>query len=299
MRQKKYLSMIVVVGALQLGFCACGKKEPPENTPDLTIADHKVPAAEAEAVGVSGPLELTLRVYKTKIKSEKESLWYQIQLRNIGDEEIRIFDSPFLVPTMIDIHGSVGASLQVTGPDGKRLKRRPHIGGYGGGVLFPGSPTWPVQNEDQRAEAAKKVALDSMWADRAILRRRTEYEDDLRRKGASEVEINRKSLEFDEDHPQSDALRKHRPSSFIALKPGAAITNLPWSDRHRSYPDLQKRFSEFVGYWYTQPGKYRISARFNNLSSDIVVDYNKDHGIPQRADAVLIETETIEFEVGR
>lgn len=278
---------------------ACKQTTPPPaaEKPDVSMRGDKIAAAEAEATGINGPFELTLRIFKTKIVSEKESLWYQVRLRNISREEIPVYDPAFLSPTPIEIHGSVGVSLQVTDPYGKRLKKRLHLHGYGGGVLVPGSPSWPIQDDDKRDAATKKKALDTMWADRAILRQRTEYEEKLRREGRSEQEIVRESLKFDEEHPQSDALEDPKPRPFVMLKPGASITSVPWTDRHVSDPDRQSEFSEFVGYWYSQPGKYLIHARFNNRSSDIVEDYNKEHGIPPRIDAVLVETRTIEFEV--
>lgn len=297
MKHRNFLRMITVVGALQLGYSACGKKEPQANNPDLSMRNLNTSAAEAEAVGVNGPLELTLRIFKTKIKSDKESLWYQVRLRNIGQEEIRIFDAPFLAPTRIDMHGSVGVSLQVTGPDGKQIKKRFYLGGNGGGVLVPGSPSWPIQEGDRRDEATKTRAIDTMWADRAILRERAEYEEALRRGGTSQEEIIRKSLQFDEEHPQSEALQKRRPSPHIALKPGAAVTTIPWTDRHVSDPERQSQFSEFAAYSYTQPGKYRIKATFDARSRGWVVEYDKKHGIPPRIDDVFVETKTIEFEV--
>lgn len=295
MRHRNHLRIIVAAGLLQLGFFACGKKEPPARSPDLTMSATKVPAAEAVVVGTKGPLELTLRVYKTKIKSEKESLWYQVQLRNIGREEIPIFDHAFLISAPVEIHGSAGASLWVTGPDGKFLKPMPSLGG--GAVLVPGSPSWPIQNGDKRDEATKKKVIDEMWADRAILRLREEYAQELERKGVSPKEIDRKTLEFNEEHPLSDDNAKPRPSPHKMLKPGASITTIPWTDRYATDPAIQREFSEFSGYWYAKPGKYRIKARFDNRSSDISVEYDKKHGIPPRKDAVLVETEAIEFEV--
>lgn len=295
MKHRNHLRIIVAAGLLQLGFSACGKNEPPVATSDLTMSAAKAPAAEAVAVGAKGPLELTLRVYKTKIKSGKESLWYQVQLRNIGREEIPIFDAPFLTPTSIDIHGSVGVSLWVTGPDGKFLKPMPNLGH--GAVLVPDSPSWPIQEGDKRDKATQQKIIETMWADRAILRLREEYAQELERKGISPKEIDRKTLKFNEEHPLSNDNKKPRPSPHIMLQPGASITTKPWTDRYVADPEIQREYSEFGGYWYTKPGKYRIKARFDNRSSDVAEEYDKKHGIPPRKDAVLVETEAIEFEV--
>lgn len=290
MRQKYFLRTTI---ALQLFLSACGHKEAEDKSDRVTV---HVPAAEAEAIGHSGPLELKLRIFKTKIKSEKEPLRYQIQLRNIGQEDIPIFDAPFLVPTPIEMHGSVGVSLLVTGPDGKFLKKRLRLDD-GGAVLVPGSPSWPIQGGDKRDEETKKKAIDAMWADREILRQRTEYEERLLKSGASQEEVSRKSLEFDEQHPLSGAPASVKPRPSIMLKPGASITTLPWTQRQNPDPERPSEFTEFVGYWYTQPGQYRIKAAFDERPRGWVAGEDRKHGISPRKDAVLVETNEIKFEV--
>lgn len=297
MRHRNHLRIIAVAGLLQFGISACGKKEPTAGTPALTMGAANAPAAEAVVVGAKGPLELTLRVYKTKIKSDKESLWYQVQLRNIGRKEILILDEPFLMPTSIEMHGSVGTALWVTGPDGKRLKPRLHLGGYGGGVLVPGSPSWPIQEDDKRDTATQQKVIDTMWADRAILRLREEYAQELERSGVSAKELDRKTAKFNEEHPFSDDNAEPRPGPHLMLQPGAAITTIPWTDRSAIDPAIKREFSEFVGYGYTKPGKYRIRARYDQRERGWVVEYDKKHGIPPKEDAVLVETPEIEFEV--
>ncbi len=281
--------------ATLLFAAACGKKEPPTSAANLDMRTAKEAAAEAETTGTKGPLELTLRVFKTGIKSRQESLWYQVRLRNVGKEEIAIFDEPFLASTPIDTYRGAGAVLWVSGPDGKALRSMPSLGG--GAVLTPDSPSWPIQPGDTRGDATKKKVIDDMWADRAILRRRVELEEQLEKKGVSPKERAQQILEFEKAHPNSTDNLKREPSPHVILQPGASITSIPWTERPKSDPRIQRDFTEFTGYWYSEPGKYRIKAFFDNRSSDIVENYYKEHGIPPRKDSVLVETSEIEFEV--
>lgn len=294
MRQN-HLRILGIASLILTGFSACGKKEPSPIPPTTTNRAVFVPSAEAEVVGTKGPLELTLRAYKTKVKSEEESLWYQVRLRNIGLKEIPVFDNAFLVSAPVEMCCSPGTSILVTGPDGKALKPMPTLGG--GAVLVPGSPSWPIQDGDTRDEATKKKVIDAMWADRAILRLREEHARKLEREKLPPEEFSRKVIDFEKRHPLSDDGAERRPSPHIMLKPGAAITSTPWTDRHISDPDIQREFTELTGYWYTKPGKYRIKAIFNRQTSTWEAEYNKTHGILPEEDAVLVETEAIEFEV--
>lgn len=295
MKNSKHLRLLAVLTILPL-VSACGKKEPaPANTADLSMSEAEEPKAEAEAVAVNGPLELTLRVHKTRIKSWEESLWYQVSLRNLGKEDIAIFDKAFLRPSPVEMHRSAGISLWVTGPDGKVLKPSPRLGD--GAVLMPGSPSWPIQEGDTRDKATQQQLIDTMWSDRATLRLRAEYAQGLRAKGVPEKEIDRRTEKFNEEHPLSDDGAKHKPGPYILLQPGASITNVASAREATSDPALPRGYTEFWGYWYTKPGKYRIKAAFDNRSSSVAAEYDKKHGIPPREDAVFVETKAIEFEV--
>lgn len=295
MGHRQHLRIIVLAAAVQLGLSACGKKEPAAVAPDLTMRGAADTVAEAVAVGVKGPLELTLRVYKTKIKSEEESLWYQVQLRNLGAKDIPILDPAFMGPSPVELHSSVGASLWVTGPDGKPLKPAPRPGG--GAVLVPGSPSWPIQEGDRRDKATQQKVIDTMFADRAVLRRREEYTQQLEKTKLSEKEIIRRVDKFNEQHPLSTDNAERRPSPHILLKPGASITSVASAQEATPQAGLPLGYTEFWGYWYTKPGKYRIKARFDRRQRGWVVEYDKSHGIPPSEDAVLVETAAIEFEV--
>lgn len=293
MGNRKHLRIIVLFAAVQLSLSACGKKDPAAVAPDLKMGGAAEPIAEAVAVGVKGPLELTLRVYKTKIKSE--SLWYQIQLRNLGQKDIPIFDEAFLGPSPVELHRSAGISLWITGPDGKPLKPAPRPAG--GAVLLPGSPSWPIQEGDKRDKAAQKNVIDTMFADRAILRLREEYAQQLEGTKLSHKEIISRINKFNEQHPLSTDNDQPRPTPHIMLKPGATITSVACAQEETPQAGLPHGYTEFWGYWYTEPGKYRIQARFDHRPRGWVVEYDKSHGIPQREYAVLVETATIEFMV--
>lgn len=295
MRHRQHLRIIFLSAAVQLGLSACGQKEPAAVAPNLKMGGATDSAAEAVAVGVKGPVELTLRVYKTKIKSGEESLWYQVQLRNLGSTDIPIFDSAFLGPSPVELHRSVGISLWITGPDGKPLKRAPNPGG--GSVLVPGSPSWPIQEGDKRDKAAQQKAIDTMFADRAVLRLREEYTQQLERTRLPEKEIIRRVDKFNEQHPLSTDNEPYQPSPHVLLKPGATITSVACAQVETPQAGLPRGYTEFWGYWYTKPGKYRISAAFNNQISSWEAEYNRTNNIATREDAVLVKTSPIEFEV--
>ena len=52
------------------------------------------PAPEASSVGKKGPVQLTLRLYKTRVRVKK-SLWFQLELKNIGKEKIWVSERAF------------------------------------------------------------------------------------------------------------------------------------------------------------------------------------------------------------
>jgi len=253
--------------------------------------------AEAERVATKGPIMLTLRVFKTRIKAKEESLWYQVEIKNVGQNKLAIDEPAFLTPASLGGGGGVGISLMVVGPNGKKLDLSPQMPDDSE-VLMPGSNTWPIAADDKRDEATKRSVVATMFADRDILRRREERVAELEKKGASDAEIVRKSLRFDEEHPQSDAPTAPKPRPYFWLEPGKTASTIPWvylgihRDRRAIAP-----FSEFHGYEYEKPGIYRIRAIFDRRPSGWTVEYDKKHNVSENEDRILVETGTIEFEV--
>lgn len=258
-------------------------------------ATSPAPVAEAESIGRGGPIELSLRLHKKSIKAGAESLWYQVGVRNVGDASIVLVDPPFLRPSPLEVYSGGGLVLWVTGPDGKAVKRR--LIPSRDGALAPGAPSWPTREGDGLDEAQKKKAVADVLVDRDILRRRTEMEDALARRGVTRDEIIKRSIEYDEKHPLSTS-KGEAPVQAITLKPGEIAMSRPWSADRRP-PGVPAVFSEFFGYSVEAPGRYEMKAILDGRSSDITVKLHKKYGVPERPEAIRVETQPIVFEVLR
>jgi hypothetical protein len=124
---------------LTLALTACGKKEQSTTPPNLSAPEKPSASigysgaaahlpAEAEVTASSGPVQLTLRIYKTKRKAKKKagqsfdpesSLLYQLELKNIGKKRFLVTSIFFSKPWDYGSEVNHGISIAALGPDGK------------------------------------------------------------------------------------------------------------------------------------------------------------------------------------
>jgi len=134
---------MTLLSAMLLCFAACGKKDDAPPTPLLSApqAMEKI-AAAAEVKASSGPIELSLLVRETQIKAG-DSIWEQIRIRNVGNEEIFVSDPIFFNPRELvtQSYSRYGIYLEAIGPDGKALKtERQTPANQGNDLILDGVP---------------------------------------------------------------------------------------------------------------------------------------------------------------
>lgn len=233
--------------------------------------------AQAEVHASSGPVELTLRLYKTRIRP-KERLWYQLRLRNVGSKPFAVGDDIFRDPIQTYSNYHVGIYFLIIGPDGKELRHRT--------VLAPHHDVAEEKPGRQRKlHPDDQKDLDSLLAQ-------------WRSEGLDIDAINRKLLDW---------LPLHRPEDEIpavVLKPGESVTTKPWAfyepwDQEFKRPPPQPigEFTELFNFDLNEAGKYRFRAVYDYRPSEWFRDWLKKHGMKeQKEHDVLAETPWIEVE---
>ncbi|MCX5795266.1 MAG: hypothetical protein NTY77_07230 [Elusimicrobia bacterium] len=232
--------------------------------------------SEAEVTASSGPVQLTLRIYKKQIRAH-HPLYYQIELKNIGTRPFPAVDDAFIDPWAQE-HRRVGVYLDVIGPDGKAPNRAElpppfslNVDPFKVGALPP---------PETKAGAAFRKKLEGMSA----LERSLAVGDYLRQ-GTAEYE-------------------KTRPRKGILLEPGASTTTVAWVLQDElqimaGKPPRQPvgQYTEFVVLDFSPPGKYRIRTVYDYLPGGWLTKFNGEHHLQPHPDQVKVATPFIEFEV--
>ena len=262
------------------------------------------PPPAATATAKKGPIQLTLRLYKTTLKSEK-SLWYQIELKNIGKEPIEVEDRIFRDPWVMryNIRDRVGIYFDVIPPAGTYkghkwptdsgitpLLSRP-IGGLG-------IPHWDWHREGYSAADKKELAdLEAKWA----------------KDGLSETEKVKAKHRWVEDWTsRKESEERADPAKKRWLAPGASTTTLAWAYRDPDpNPSLHSPFqaelrneeapvgdyAQLFDLYFRPVGKYRIRAVYDYAFSKESRRKFEKLGIKIAPWEVRIETPDIGFEV--
>lgn len=279
----------------------CGRKEQPPATPNLSApekpsASGTVPGtstqlpAEAEVTASSGPVQLTLRIYKTTIKARKDflqpfeddkHLLYQIELKNIGKNRFLVTDDEmFRVPGAYIVCESTtrfGTCIDVLGPDGKH----PYFS-----ALYFAADNHPfdygILPEPDDKEG---LALKATWE----------------KAGLTIQEIGSRFLERARRMLKEPPLEEKRPDPPLWLAPGASTSTLAWVHRDRVELINGKpmrapvgQFSELDVLNSSKPGKYRIRAVYNHEHQPEMV---RKYELRVYEDDVRVATPYIEFEV--
>lgn len=262
-------------------FClaACEKSPSPVPTPDLAPPGlpEKV-AAQAEVKASSGPVELTLRLYKTEIKLG-ESLWEQIRIRNVGDSDMIVSDPVFFDPWQLrkGIRAGYGIYIEVLGPDGKPLPRDPH-------------PNWGSSDVSDKPSGLLEVHGEE---ERAML-------DGWKKRGLSLEQINRKLVDFNLKKARDADASRELPR--IKLQPGESAETKSWfvysewdQFKKRPKPTPVGDFAELEFFDLDKPGEYKVRAVYDWAPTKWLIEARGK--IPVEPDEVLVRTPWVRITV--
>lgn len=234
-----------------------------------------------------GPVQITLRLQKKRIKVEK-SLWYKLELKNVGKTRIQIYDRIFKDPIAIHVNSKhrTGIYLEILDSNGNPLNVRP--GNYQVRYDWEGPEGRDYHYSPK--EKAEIIALESDWKKRGL----SEQQRNLALNAWNNELVKKKN------HAElSD------PVNRKWLAPGASTGTFAWSDRGpgeydgRSEDDesLRQGYAELWSYWLLKPGKYRLRAVYDYAQSNSTKALFKQHGKSQDPSWVEFNTPFIDFEV--
>lgn len=243
--------------------------------------------SESQVKAAKGPVQITLRLQKTKVKVER-SLWYKLELKNIGKKKIQIYDRIFKDPNAMHANSKTryGIYIEILDSRGKPLNVRP--GNYQERFDWEGPEG---QDYLYTAEEKKELrALQDEWKKRGM----TEQQQSL-----AVSDWNRELIEKKNNAEMAD------PAKKLWLAPGASTATFAWSDRGpgeyegRSDDDesLRQGYTELWSYWLLMPGKYRVRAVFNHAQSKTAKKILKKHGDAPNPSRIEFKTPFISFEV--
>ena len=292
MRPKKAIALALVTGIWAAAAEGVGGASPDLTHIIVSTQSGKAKEAMAEATGLKKPVELTLRILETKIK-RGERLWYQIQVKNVGEHEIQVMDrflfNPFRLQSNLTDSGQ-HIYLVLQGPDGEKLP----LAWLGRDV----ASYVPVDPKDPYVALVKEHA----------------------RRSGKEDELSMAALQ--------SKLGKYEPIvvPWMNLPPGKSIESLPWAFNpyltwggapNKGPGERKPRgdFAELPFFELEDSGRYRIKAVYDEIPpalDDLPPDVPEE-ALPElraffndpkaRAEkegfgAVFVETPWIEIQVG-
>lgn len=264
---------------------------------------NQPPAATSTAK--NGPIQITLRLYKTTVERER-SLWYQIELKNVGKEKIKVTDKIFRDPWAMheNIFRRAGIYLDVTAPPGRYLDahwpphkadgKSPQLRRGAGTVRYEYAEKSGVSPADGKAANEKLDRLEAKW----------------KKEGLSETQKTVARHDFWSAWNE-ELMRKEDEANVFWLKPGASTTTLAWSYRDldpyavhsgkdANVQDEEKQIGGYAQLWsyllfYT--GKHKIRAVYDYGVGDEERALDKKYGGGASPWRLEVRTPEIEFEV--
>jgi len=258
--KKKETSRVPVLAPPEKASSSVGQPGDQENVP-----------AEAEVKASSGPVELTLRIYKTKIRAHK-SLYYQIVLKNIGAKAFPAVDAAFRDP-WAQRHPE-GVYLDVLGPNGKEP-----------GWAWLGPTDVDTTNLPGFLPPPTTKEGASFWQK---LKGMSAFE---RSKAVMDYSARIKA-EYEKTHPE--------PPVGGLLAPGASTSTPAWvlpNDEGKPLRQPIGHFTELVHFDFSLPGKYRMRAVYDYRPDGWTIKWNRDHHRQPDEAQNVVKTPFIEFEV--
>lgn len=230
------------------------------------------PAATAK--GSTPPIELILRLYKTKIKAD-ESLWGQIEIKNVGKADITLSDDMFFKPWEIpDQSEHKPIHVAVFDAAGKPVKPLPGNFGWHGRRT-----TRKLAEVDPEEDRRIGIMLDGWKKD-----------------GLTKEQVDGKMREYNDRQHRADQ-DAERSSRNSQVAPGSALKSRPWAHLDRS-PNASEPQTPPIGqftelkYYFEKPGKYTIRAVYDYRMSERLKKLMK----PGETN-ILVKTNLISFEV--
>lgn len=245
--------------------------------------------AVAQVKGAKAPVQITLQLHKTTVKVGK-SLWYKLELKNIGKKKILVHDRFYKDPWVLheNCKSRLGLHLEILDPKGKLMRVQ-----RGGGSEKHDWEPEPGGTLRLTAEETKELDdLDAEWKKRGLTQQQRSVATG---RWTSEL-AHKKNKAEDSD-----------PAKQLWLKPGASTTTFAWAyrdpdeDADRSLEEAQiGDYTQLWSYDFPAPGKYRIRAVYDlaglvSYAKEIAKEYKTRMSI--RAEWVQVKTPFIEFEV--
>lgn len=274
-----------LIPAMLFCFAACGKKDDPVPTPVLSAPPAmEMIAAAAEVKASSGPIELSFLVRETQIKAG-DSVWEQIRIRNVGNEEIIVSDPIFFNPRELrkQSRSRYGIYLEASGPDGKALKVEHQTPANQGNDLILDRVSGFLE-----VEGPEEQSMLDAW----------------KKQGLSLREINTKLLDFNIKKRDEAAARIPRRDPTIALMPGqsagtkyAYFHSIQDKIHNRPIPHPIGDFARVDFFVLDVPGEYKIRAVYDRAPTK---ELNRMRGnLPISSWEVLVRTPWIKFTVAK
>lgn len=245
--------------------------------------------ATAEAKASKGPVQLKLRLQKTKIKADT-SLWYKLELKNISKNRIQLYDRVFRDPYAIHVNSKLrhGIYLEVLDANGKPLPVR--TGNYHVRYDWEG----PEGTDYMYTEREKKElsALQEEWKKRGM---------SAQQQSLAESEWLNNLIEKKNTAELTNPANKHW------IRPGVSTMTFAWADRGPDdYPgrleddkSLREGYTELWSYRFLRPGKYRIRAVYDHLQAESNAEHIRKYGTKLDSGWIRFKTPFIDFEVVR
>lgn len=242
--------------------------------------------AAAQVQAAKGPIQITLRIEKTKVKT-KRYLWYKLELKNIGKTKLHAQDWIFkdLWAMHENCRSRDGIYLEIIGPDGIPLDAR----GGGGRAYFDWEPKGGAFLAYSPEEKKEIAALRADWNKRGMTERQ-------------------QTLALNDWNNGNNAKKNQAelsdPAKQLWLRPGASTATVAWVNRGpgpypgRSEDDesLRSGYAQLWSYSFLDAGKYRIRAVYDYAQPNSTIALFKKHGhVP--SGWVKFKTPFIEFQV--
>lgn len=221
----------------------------------LSPAQATIKAA-AQVTAAKSPIQITLKLYSTKVKAGK-SVWYKIELKNVGKKKILVDDWIFKDPWGMhqNCNGRYGIYLDVIDEKGER----PMLQLGGGRVHYKYEPQPGESKPLDPKDEAERIA----------------YQAALRKRGLTEQEEHIALIRWDEAWNNRQQLKEMSdPANQLWLKPGASTTTIAWAyrddDPYADHADEEAQIGDYTQLWSydLDPGKYRIRAIYDYSRTD-------------------------------
>lgn len=282
----------LLAAAALLGACRQETPTPQSSPTPPNTADLQVFPPEASATGRTGPIELTLKLYKKKIRAQAKNEtednadcpWVLLELKNVGKKKYLITEERFYTPEPLtkrfDPRSSGLIYIELLDSRGKPVERY-----------------WPIEGHPD------PLALERSSPElRSLLERQRQAGDEARKEGLeywqvaqrmSEVDADKRSQAYWEARDEIWSRRRADPRSW--LEPGQSARALPWMQHYRQEAGVRPvgPYTE-LSYFDLKPGRYRLRAVYNHKISDDASPLVKK---AQDETDVLVKTPFLEFEV--